>query len=153
MRRVGIEALRKRDAAGATGVRGVGVANHALQVAAHVGGVLVAKIAILLEGLGDDAFEFGWQIGIEAGGRWEGAIEDRVEDEARGIAAEGQRAGSHFVEHGAEGKEVGARIEFLAANLLWGHVGDGTERAAGAGELVLVESAGIAVTAGILAAG
>lgn len=32
--------------------------------------------------------------------------------------------GDHLVQHRAEGKEVGAHVERLAADLLWGHVAD-----------------------------
>ena len=45
---------------------GAGVALEAFEVGAHVGGVLVAEVAIFFEGFVDDAFELGREIGIEA---------------------------------------------------------------------------------------
>ncbi len=76
------------------------------------------------------------EIGIEADGRVGSAIEDGFEDEAGGVAAEGQSAGGHFVEDHAEGKEIAASVEVFAAGLFGGHVGDGAERGAGAGEML-----------------
>ena len=43
----------------------------------------------------------------------------------------GRRAGRHFVEHRAEGEQVGAGVEFFAAHLLRRHVGDRAERVPG----------------------
>ena len=56
-----------------------------------------------------------------------------------GVAAKGQRAGGHLVEHDAEGEQVGAGVEFLAARLLGRHVGDGAQWRAGAGEVLVVD--------------
>ena len=114
---------------------------HALQVGAHLGGVLVAQVAILLESFVDDLFELRRNVGIEADAERRSAIQNRVEDDCRGFAAERQRAGRHLVEHGAEGKQVGAGVEFLAARLLGRHVGDRADGGAGAGE-VLFDGAG-----------
>ena len=47
----------------------------------------------------------------------------------------GKHARGHFVEDDAEGKQIAARVHFFAADLFRGHVGDGTERGAGAGEI------------------
>ena len=44
---------------------GIGVALQALQIGAHVGGVLVAQVAIFFERLVDDVFELARQIGIQ----------------------------------------------------------------------------------------
>ena len=67
-------------------------------------------------------------------GRRRHAIQDGFEDHAGGFAAEGQDAGGHFVEHGAERKEIAASVQFLAANLFGRHVGDGADGGSGAGE-------------------
>ena len=56
------------------------------------------------------------------------------------FSAEGQNAGGHFVEHDAEGKKIGAAVEFFAAQLLGRHVGHGADRGAGTGE---IEAGGI----------
>ena len=45
--------------------------------------------------------------------------------------------GRHLVEHGAEGEQIGALVEFFAARLLRRHVGDGAEHQAGAGEVLV----------------
>ncbi len=63
-------------------------------------------------------------------------MQNRLENRARRFAAKGQHAGRHFVEDRTEGKEVGARVDRLAAHLLGRHVGDGTDGGAGAGELL-----------------
>src|SRR5579883_1311019 len=120
-----------------SGAAGIGVALEALQVGADIGGVLVAQVAVFLERLGDDVLELGWEIGIEADGGHRSAIKDGLENEGRGVAAEGQRARGHLVECGAEGEQVGAAIKFLAPGLLGRHVGDGAESRTGAGEVLL----------------
>ena len=40
----------------------VGGALEALKIGAHVGGVLIAEVAIFFEGVVDDAFEFGGKL-------------------------------------------------------------------------------------------
>jgi len=42
----------------------VRVALQPLQVGAHVGGVLIAKIAILLQSFVNDLFKLGWQVRV-----------------------------------------------------------------------------------------
>ena len=55
---------RDGDGAGAAG--GVEFALEAFQIAAQIGGGLVAHFAIFFESFADDAFEFRRKIGIEA---------------------------------------------------------------------------------------
>ena len=74
---------------------------------------------------------FGGEIGIQPHRSDGRAVQNGVEDQRRAVAAEGQRAGGHFVEHGPEGKQVGARVKFFAAHLLRRHVGDRAQRAPG----------------------
>ena len=62
-------------------------------------------------------------------------MQDGIEDGGGGVANEGQAAGSHFVEDHAKGEEIGAGVEFFAESLFGGHVGDGAESGAGAGEM------------------
>jgi len=47
-----------------------------------------------------------------------------------GIALESALAAQHFVEHGAECEEVGARVNSLAAHLFRRHVADGAHHRA-----------------------
>src|SRR5579872_1070112 len=53
------------------------------------------------------------------------------------MAAKGQDAGRHFVEHSAKREEIGAGIKFFAARLLRRHVGHGSDGGAGTGEQFL----------------
>src|SRR5271155_201954 len=115
---------------------GFAFATQALQVGAHIGGVLVTRLAIFLEGLVDNVFEFRRDIGIEAHGRHDGAVHDRFENYGYGFATEGGCAGGHFVEHRAETEEVAARIQFSRAYLLRRHVGHCADGAAWAGEVL-----------------
>ncbi len=48
--------------------------------------------------------------------------EDRRDQVRLRLGGEGARAGEHFVEHRAEGEQIGARIGFLASHLLGRHV-------------------------------
>ncbi len=57
-----------------------------------------------------------------------------MEDDGGSGAVEGQAAGGHLIEDGAEAEEIGARIDFFAAGLLGRHVGDGADGGTGAGE-------------------
>jgi hypothetical protein len=54
-------------------------------------------------------------------------LEDDREGADAGVAFEGAAAGEHFIEHGAEGEDVGAGIELFGVHLFGGHVGDGSE--------------------------
>ena len=82
----------------------------------------------------DDALKFGGHCGIQANRRNRGAIQNGFEDHAGSGACKRHCACGHFVENGAERKKIGAAIEVGAANLLGGHIGDGADGAAGAGE-------------------
>ena len=50
----------------------------------------------------------------------------------------GSASSRHLVQHGAEGKQIGAGIEFLAARLLRRHVGHGSDSGAGTGQQLLI---------------
>src|ERR1700693_2820457 len=54
------------------------------------------------------------------------------------VATKWEHAGRHFVEDHAEGEEIGTRVEFFAADLLRGHIGDGANCAARAGQILRV---------------
>jgi hypothetical protein len=101
---------------------------------------LAAEIGIFFEGFVDQFFESRWEIGVEADRRYGGTVEDAVEDNTAGIAAKWESAGGHFVEDDAEGEEIGAGVEFPAADLFGGHIGDGADGSAGAGEMRGIES-------------
>ena len=81
-------------------------------------------------------------VGMQARGRNWGAIENGIEDQAGGVAAEGERSGGHFVENCAEGEQIGAGVEFFAANLFGRHVRHGAERRTGTGEMFGIDPEG-----------
>ena len=62
------------------------------------------------------------------------SIQDRIEDRAVSVAPKRQRPGTHLVENGAKGKQIGPGVEVLASNLLGRHIRDGAHRATGTGE-------------------
>ena len=49
--------------------------------------MLITDLAIFLDCLGDDAFEIGGKIGVQADGKGGLAIENGIKDNARGFAA------------------------------------------------------------------
>ena len=96
-----------------------------LRSAQHVGRRLIAQAAVLLERLGDDPLELGGQMRVERARRHRRLVQNPVEDDGRRRAGERLPAGRHLVEHDAERKQIGARVELLAARLFRRHVGDG----------------------------
>ena len=85
---------------------------------------------------------FGREIGVDAHGGSRLAVQDGVEDDGGGVAAEGNDAGGHLVQHSAEGEQVAAGIEFLALGLLRRHVGDRADGRAGAGQILQADAGG-----------
>jgi len=61
-------------------------------------------------------------------------MENGVENGGGSVALKGKTARCHFVEYDGKGKKIAAGIERLAERLFGGHVGDGSDRTAGAGE-------------------
>ena len=58
-----------------------------LQIAADLGGTLIAQLNILFQGLADEALRFRRQIGIQADGSGGSTVENRFRNDARGLAA------------------------------------------------------------------
>jgi len=52
-------------------------------------------------------------------------VPDVIEYDGAGAAGKGCLPGNDLIEHGAEGEEVAATIEFPHRELVGGHVGDG----------------------------
>src|ERR1700733_5351494 len=98
--------------------------------------MLIAQVAVLLQSLVDDLFQFRRQIGIQTNRRNRRALENGIESDAGTFAAKWQLSGGHFVENDSEGEEIRARIQLLRAHLLRRHVGDRAECAARASEMV-----------------
>ena len=125
------------ELAAATARPGVGVPLQPLQIGAHVGGVLVAQVAVFLQRLVNDAFELRRQIRIQPDRRRGQLFQNRIEDQRRSVAAKGQRAGRHFIQHGAKRKQIGARVQLFALGLLGRHVSHRAHRRSGTGQVVL----------------
>ena len=96
----------------ARAVLGFGVPFHALQVVSNVCGALIARLAIGLQTLGDDA------------------LERRRFVEAQLDRRYGPRPFRHFIEHQPECPEIGAVIDRFSAGLLRSHVRRGAENLA-----------------------
>ena len=90
---------------------------------------------IFFEATENEVVERARQAGLERAGRRGSADGDVVHDRERAGAGEGRLAGDGFVEDGAEGEDVGAAIEIVAASLFGRHVGDGADDDAGVGDL------------------
>ena len=125
--------LRSREDRAAPGI---GVALQPLQVGAHVGGGLVAQAWVLLQRLVDQVFQLGRNLRIEPHRRDRRFVQDGIEHRCAGVAAKRQCARQHLVENRAEGKQVGAHVQFLAQRLLGRHVGRRTHRRARAGQVL-----------------
>jgi len=63
-----------------------------------------------------------------------GALEDGVEDDSGSRSWKRDAAGGHFVEYGAEAEKISAGVEFFAARLLGGHVGNSAHGDSGTGK-------------------
>ena len=98
-----------------------------LQVAAQIGGRLVAQVAVFFQSLPDNLLELRRQRGIQLR-RWSRIeFKNGVEDHGGSGAGKRKASGRHLVDHDAKGKQIGARIEFFPARLLRRHVGDGPD--------------------------
>ena len=99
------------------------IALETFEVGAQFRSALIAKVAIFLQGLVDDVFEFGGDRGSAARAQWEQLC--RMESKTKPVVS--PRKGSvpvgHLVKHGAKGEKIGASVQFLAAHLLRRHVG------------------------------
>src|SRR5712672_1041970 len=109
---------------------GILVALEPLQICAHVGSVLIAKVAVLLQSLVNGLFQARGQIGIEADSLSRNLVQNGIEDGRRALAAKRKNASGHFIEHDSERKEVGPRVEIFRQSLLGRHVGDRAKSAA-----------------------
>ena len=114
------------------------VALQALQVGANFRRVLIAVFGVFLETQLDDPGESRGNIGVQLRRHDRNLLHDRDQELSGGVSGEGRLAGTHLVEHDAEGKQVGALIERLAQGLLGRHVSRSAQSGAEAvGELEL----------------
>ena len=84
--------------------------------------MLVAQVTILLQRLVDDSLQLHRHFAVQPHRRGRDLVQDGVKNGRRSVALEGQQPGGHFVEHGAEGKQVGTPVELFAQRLFRRHV-------------------------------
>ena len=128
--------------------RGFTLALQALQIVAQGAGALVTVIALFLQRLAHDRFKIRRQSGIPLAGRDRLGGEDGIEGEQHILAQERLAAGGHLVEHGAERKDIGARVELFPARLLRRHIDGSAGNDVGGGEVFLHSDAIAAIAAG-----
>src|SRR6516162_9827946 len=129
-------------------LRCVRVALKAFEVRAKLRSGLATHVAILLQTFLNNFFEAWRNVVIDAGRRSRCTIENIAKDDAGSVAAKWQLTRRHLVKHHAKGKKVGARIEFLAANLFGRHVSDGPDSAAGTGQELIFNGASFSSVSG-----
>ena len=106
------------------------IALEALQVGAHLRGRLITQPRVLLQGTADDAFQLRGESRIQALRRNGMAIENGLENYRGCIATKRRTAGSHFVQHPAERKQIAARVDVFSAGLFGRHIGDRADSSA-----------------------
>ena len=111
----------------------VGLPPQTLEVNAEVGGGLVTQFEVFFQGLVENLFQFWRELGIEFQWRDGCAVENRVEHGSTCGTGKRRSSRGHFVQNDPQRKQVGASVQLLAHGLLWGHVGDRSDRDAGAG--------------------
>src|ERR1035437_9511341 len=103
----------------------------------HVGGGLVANVAVLLQCLVNDLLKPRWNIGVQPHRSYGIVFQNGVEDQRRSVPSKWQGARTHLVQHRPEGKQVSASIEFFPSNLLRRHIRHCAQRTARTGEMFL----------------
>src|SRR5437588_13048990 len=83
---------------------GLRVPLQPLQIGAHVSGVLIAHVAIFLQRLGDDLFQFQSDLRLDLSTWHRLAVQDGVKDQPRRAARKRVLAGGHLVEYSTEGE-------------------------------------------------
>ena len=90
---------------------------QALQVGTDVRSVLVAQVAVFLQALVDDPFQFHWHIGIQPNRGNGRAVEDGLKNHSSAFAPEGQSPRGHLVQNCTEGEQISSCIQFLDMDL------------------------------------
>ncbi|MGD0548760.1 MAG: hypothetical protein ABR991_13205, partial [Terracidiphilus sp.] len=110
--------------------------NHRGEIGGHLLGGRIAFIQRLGQGAVDDKFQRRGQILADRTQPGMRLVEDLVHQHIVG-AGEGKLASHQLIKHDAGGEDVGAAIDVLVAQPLGGHVGDGADQVAGAGEVLV----------------
>ena len=98
--------------------------------------MLVAQVPILLQRLVDDSFQFCRQFRVESYRSHWGLVQNRIKQNRCGITAKRNLARGHLIQHGSEGKQIGASVKLLTSRLLGRHISRRAYRCAGAGEVL-----------------
>jgi len=77
-------------------MRGIQFTFETLQIAANLGGTLIAQLNIFFQGLADEALRFRRQIRIQADGSDRSTVENRFRNDPLGPSAKWQFAPSPF---------------------------------------------------------
>ena len=97
--------------------------------------MLIAETRVFIQQLLDDIIQSWSNVGIQLQGWYRCSIEDLVEDRGRRGTDERRLARQGFVNHGAQRKQVGPRVERFAQRLLGRHVRQRAQGGSIAGEL------------------
>ena len=92
--------------------------------------------AIFFHRAAKNAFEIRRERGIQTQRRYRLLVQNRIQCGDDVAGGEGLFAGSHFVEHNTQRKQIAARIQHFAASLLGRHVNRRSRNHADRGERV-----------------
>ena len=110
-----------------------------LQVGSHLRRALVPQVAVFLQRLVDDPFQFGWRVRVEPHGSRSYRFRRASKITPQVLPTNGDfPAAISYMTAPKENRSVRA-IEPLPARLLRGHVGKGANRHPRAGEVLLVD--------------
>ena len=103
----------------------------------------VALVTRLGQGACQHGIEGGWQFGVEVAGRSRLVRDDLLNHHEVRLALKRALACQQLVQHDASRKQISARVDRAALNLLWRHVFQGADhRALGTGGLTRVLNTG-----------
>ena len=85
-----------------------------MQVGTHFQGVLVTQIAVFLQSLVNDPFQFGRYFGIQPYRSDRSSVQDRLEDGCCTVSAERQLPGGYLIENSSKRKQIAPRIQFFS---------------------------------------
>ena len=118
-----LDALQDRELTGGGGLPVQDISG--LQSAQHLGGGGRAVLGVLAEQAEDQGIEGGRNALVPGARRDGGGVQVLGDDGQRVVGQEGQAAGDQFVEHDAQGVEVGAAVVRLAQRQFRCQVKDG----------------------------
>src|SRR5690349_2761282 len=93
---------------------GIDVFFQPVQILAQFSSSLVTVWTLLRERFVDDGFQLGWNLWIQLAWRYQRPVKNRIMNHCGGFSGEGRLSRGHLVEHGTEGKYIGANVQLLA---------------------------------------